>query len=108
MNGPEKSDSPVVSKKRANNAGLRCPAAEPVEKRGLAEGNPEEQTNRRTQCRARLQQALRRIRQAVGTTLARHYLRQEPCAVIPPAGICAGAAGQPAVLPRPGLTQTSR
>lgn len=32
-----------------------------------------------------------------------HYLRQEPGAVIPPAGICAGAAGRPAVLPRPGL-----
>jgi len=31
----------------------------------------------------------------------RHDPRQEPSAVIPPAGICAGAAGQPAVLPRP-------
>ena len=36
--------------------------------------------------------------------LKRYDLRQEPCAIIPPAGICAGAAGQPAVLPRSGLT----
>jgi len=31
----------------------------------------------------------------------RYYLRQEPGAVIPHAGICAGGAGQPAFLPRP-------
>ena len=27
--------------------------------------------------------------------------RQEPCAVVPLAGICAGGVGQPAFLPRP-------
>ena len=31
----------------------------------------------------------------------RHYLRQEPGAVVPHAGICAGGAGKPASLPRP-------
>jgi hypothetical protein len=30
----------------------------------------------------------------------RHYLRQEPGAVVPHAGICAGGAGKPASLPR--------
>ena len=35
--------------------------AEPVEKRGLAKGNPGQQTNRRTQSRERLQHALARI-----------------------------------------------
>ena len=91
MNDPEKSDRPIVSKKLANKVGLRCPAAELAEKRGLAKGNPEHQTNHRTQCRLRLQHAEQRIRQA--PTLARYDLRQEPCAVVPPAGICAGAAG---------------
>ena len=33
-------------------------------------------------------------------TSARHYPRQEPSAVAPLAGICAGGAGQPASLPR--------
>ena len=31
----------------------------------------------------------------------RHYLRQEPYAVVPHVRICAGGAGQPASLPRP-------
>ena len=65
MNEPEKSDSPVVSKKPANKAGLRSPAAELAEKRGLAEGNPDQQNSHQTQGRDRLQQALERIRQAV-------------------------------------------
>ena len=56
MNDPEKSDRPIVSKKRANKAGLRCHAAEPVEKRGLAKGSSNQQTSRRTQSRGRLQQ----------------------------------------------------
>ena len=33
---PEKLDRPIVSEKPVNKSGLRCPAAEPVEKRGLA------------------------------------------------------------------------
>ena len=65
MNEPEKSDSPVVSKKTANEAGLKSSAEELAEKRGLAEGNPDQQTSHRTQSRGRLQQALERIRQAV-------------------------------------------
>ena len=53
----------------------------------------------RTQCRDTLQQALDRVGQAAHrvkepcTTPVRYYLRQEPGAVIPHAGICAGGAG---------------
>ncbi|MDP2735488.1 MAG: reverse transcriptase domain-containing protein, partial [bacterium] len=65
MNEPEKSDNSIVSGKPANKAGLRSPAAELVEKRELAKGNPSQQTSRRTQSRGRLQQMLGRIRQAV-------------------------------------------
>jgi len=64
MNEPGKSDNPAVSKKPANKAGLRSSAAELAEKRGLAEGNPDQHASHRTQSRARLQQALGRIRQA--------------------------------------------
>src|SRR4029453_18730641 len=37
-------------------------------------------------------------------TPARHDPRQEPGAVVPHAGICAGGAGSPASLPRPSQT----
>ena len=93
MNGYGKSDRSIVPEKSANKAGGRKPAAEPMEGRERAEGKPQQQTRRRTQCRERLQHALARIRKAVETPLGRHHLRQEPGAVIPPAGICAGAAG---------------
>ena len=36
-----------------------------------------------------------------GSTPARYHLRQEPSAIVLHAGICAGAGGQPPVLPRP-------
>ncbi len=92
MNRPEKSDRPIISKKPANKARLRCPAAELVEKRGLAKGSPNQQTSRRTQSRKRLSQERFATRQTVRPS-ARHHLRQEPSAVVPLAGICAGAAG---------------
>jgi hypothetical protein len=101
MNEAEKSDRPIVSKKPANKAGLKCSAAELAERRGLAKGNPDQQTSHRTQCRNRLQHALNRIRQTVQEAhhlhqkapFARYDQRQEPSAVVPLAGICAGAAG---------------
>ena len=86
MYDPEKSDRPIVSEKRANKAGLRCLAAETVEKRGLAKGSQDQQTSRRTQRRRRLSHERFATRQAV-TPPARHHLRQEPSAVVPPAGI---------------------
>ena len=63
MNEHGKSDSPIVPEKPANKVWLqKQPAAEPVEERGLAEGNPSEQTSCRAQDRERLQDALGRIR----------------------------------------------
>jgi group II intron reverse transcriptase/maturase len=65
MDGDGKSDRSVVPQKSANKAGAGKPAAEPMEGRERAEGNPREQNRRRTQCRERLQHALERIRKAV-------------------------------------------
>ena len=65
MNEPEKSDNSIVSKKPANKVGRESSTAELVEKRGLAKGNPSQQTSDRTQSRKRLQRALARIRQGV-------------------------------------------
>ena len=62
MNGHEKSDPAVVAMKPANKAGQ--PAAEPVERRAGAEGNADQQSTHRSQSRARVTQALDRVRQA--------------------------------------------
>ncbi|MBV9287496.1 MAG: group II intron reverse transcriptase/maturase [Hyphomicrobiales bacterium] len=58
----EKSGSAVVAVKPAN--AVSGTAAEPVEPRAGAEGNANQQSTRRTQCRASVSQALERIRQA--------------------------------------------
>ena len=63
--------------------------AECLEGRGLAKGNPGEQTRFWTQGQMGLQHALNWIR----TSTVRYYSRQEPGAVVPHAGICAGGAG---------------
>ena len=44
---------------------------------------------------------LKRVREVARKEPSREYPRQEPGAVVPHAGICAGGAGQPAFLPRP-------
>src|ERR1700694_4107473 len=62
MNRSEESDRPVVSMKRPNKAGR--PAAEAVERRGLVKGNSLQRDMHRMQGRARVRQALERIRQA--------------------------------------------
>ena len=82
MHGCGESDSLIVPKKAANKGGK---PAERLEGRGLAKGNEHEQNRQRTQCRERLESELERIRQSW-----RHYPRQEPGAVVPHAGICAG------------------
>ena len=100
MNERRKSDSPILPGKLPNNGWGAPQSAEGVEGRGLAKGNPVQQTRSRTQSRKDLQQALERIRQAAQketslprATPARLYPRQEPSAVVPLAGICAGGAG---------------
>ena len=62
MNGPGKSDSPKVPRKSPNNAGP--PAAEGMEGRGLAKGNPPQQNASRTPSRSEAPSALERVRQA--------------------------------------------
>jgi hypothetical protein len=60
--GREKSDAPIVAGKPANKAEIAT--AEPVERRGEAEGNTGQQSTHRTQGRAGVSQALDRVRQA--------------------------------------------
>lgn len=62
MNGREKSDPAIVARKPTNKAGR--PAAEPVERRAGTKGNAVRQSTHRTQIRARVTQALDRVRQA--------------------------------------------
>ena len=58
--GREKSDSSIVPKKPPNKAGR----PEAVEGRGEAKGNADQQSTHRTQSRARVSQALARVREA--------------------------------------------
>jgi RNA-directed DNA polymerase len=62
MHDLEKSDSGIVAEKPTNKAGQ--PAAEPAEPRPETEGNANQQSTLRTQGRARVTQALGRVRQA--------------------------------------------
>src|ERR1700736_4876456 len=61
MSAMEKSDPPVVARKRANNAASA--AAEPVERRGGAKENAELQSTVRTQSREAVSRAQARIRE---------------------------------------------
>ncbi len=62
MNGPGKSDNPIVPAKPSNKAGR--PAAEAVEGRGSTKENAGQQNTRRTQGRESVPSALERIREA--------------------------------------------
>ena len=64
-NDREKSHSAIVAVKRANNAtASKTDAAESVEPRAGTKGNADEQSMLRAQNRARMSQALDRVRQA--------------------------------------------
>ena len=63
VSGHGKSDGSVVPGKRPNKGGGAPSPAEGVEGRGPAKGNSRRQNSHRTQDRARLQQALERVRQ---------------------------------------------
>ena len=65
-----KSDSAIVAVKPTNNAGQ--PAAEPVEPRAGTKRNAGEQSTHRTQRRARVTQALARVRKAQQRFAVRH------------------------------------
>jgi group II intron reverse transcriptase/maturase len=62
MHGREKSDPAIVAMKPVNE--VASAATESVEPRAGAEGNARQQSTRRTQTRARVTQALHRVRQA--------------------------------------------
>src|SRR5882762_1914289 len=62
MNGPGKSDRPVVPEKSPNKTGQ--PVAEGMEGRGLAKGNLPQQNATRTPSRKDASSALQRVRQA--------------------------------------------
>jgi hypothetical protein len=62
MHDREKSDSAIVAMNPPNKAGV--PAAEAVEPRAGTKGNADQQSTHRTQSRARVTQALGRVRQA--------------------------------------------
>jgi RNA-directed DNA polymerase len=62
MHDPEKSDSGIIATKLTNKAGR--PVAEPVERRPGTKGNADQQSTHRTQGRARVIQALSRVRKA--------------------------------------------
>jgi RNA-directed DNA polymerase len=63
MHEPKKSDLAEVAMKPTNKAGLTT-AAESVERRAGTKGNVDQQSTHRTQIRARVTQALGRVRQA--------------------------------------------
>jgi len=82
MNGPRRSDRPVVPAKPPNDAGAS--AAEGVEGRGLAKGNPSQQIAPRAQDRVGARSALERVRQVAErdkqvrfTTLLHHVYNVE-------------------------------
>jgi hypothetical protein len=62
MHDPEKSDSAIVAVKSPNKTGF--PVAEAMGRRAGTKGNADQQSTHRTQIRARVTQALGRVRQA--------------------------------------------
>lgn len=62
MHDQEKSDSAIVAVKSPNKTGY--PVAEAMERRAGTKGNADQQSTHRTQIRARVTQALGRVRQA--------------------------------------------
>ena len=92
MNEPRKSDSLVVPMKAPNKAGQ--PAAEAVEGRGLAKGNPPSKTRPGLSAgTARPERWSEYVRRPGRCAASRHHLRQEPDAVIPHVRIRGGGHG---------------
>ena len=91
MNEREKSDRLVVPVKVPNNAAFAV--AEVLEGRGLREGNRGQQNAFRTQSRVGRVKCAGRVRRIAGVRGATFDLSEEPSAVVPHAGICAGGAG---------------
>jgi hypothetical protein len=87
MHGCRESDRFIVPRKPSNKGRPTGPA-EKVEGRERAKGNVVQHTRGRTQ--SRVLPVTRARPRTAGCVPARHDPRQEPGAVVPPAGICAG------------------
>jgi hypothetical protein len=95
MHDREKSDPSVVATKPANKDGQ--PSAEPVERRGGAEGNVRQPSTLRTPSREGVTAGLERIRTAARLKWPRarfavNHPRWEPYALVGHVRICAGGA----------------
>jgi len=97
MNGRRKSDSRVVLTKSANNL-TPAVSAEQMEGRRLVKGNAGACSMSRTLCRTR--PASGTNLHTIGVHASRHYLRQEPDALVALVRICGGGAQQCASLLR--------
>ena len=98
VHGCRESDRFIVPRKPANKGRPTGPAEE-VEGRERAKGNAAAHTRDRTQGRV-IPVTRARPRTAGPFGACTSDPRQEPGAVVPHAGICAGGAGQHASLPR--------
>src|ERR1035441_7398039 len=89
----------IVLAKQPNKS-ERSPA-EVVEGRPQAKENTPEPNPYRTRCRICGSHGLARVREAASVRFdaKRPYPRQEPCALVAPARVCAGGSGQPLSLP---------
>jgi hypothetical protein len=101
MNGQEKSDPGTVAVKPTNKAGR--PAAESVEPRPGTEGNAGQQSTHRAQNRARVTQALDRVRHAASPVRRQTPKVGATCGKAARVDLCGGrsATGVPtAIIPR--------
>src|SRR6267142_4915894 len=87
MHDPEKSDSGIVATKPTNKAGR--PVGEPVEPRPGTKGNADQQSTHRAQSRARVTQALGRVRLA-----ARQRKKEQFTALLHHINDCVSASNQ--------------
>ena len=90
MHAGRKSDCAIVAVKPANKA--ERSAAELVERRAQTKGNAGQQSTFRTQSRASVSQALKRIRRIASVRFAVTHPRWEPYAGKPHVRFCAGGA----------------
>ena len=99
MHGHGKSDRPVVPAKPPNKAALA--AAEVVEGRGRREGNAASKTRPGHSAGPGASSALDRVRRPGLSPESTFDPSEEPSAVVPHAGICAGGRPKGRSLPRP-------
>ena len=104
--GHEKSASAIVVTKPTNKAGP--PAAEPVERRAGTEGNAAQQSTHRTQSRARVTQALDRVRHAASPVRRQTPKVGATCGKAARVDLCGGrsATGVPTAIQVPPLEFT--